>query len=73
MAGLVDRVIEQGSTPQNGVLPEQDAVDAGKALLRGVGRFQVVLLPARVIAPWLVAIVYTTEIMGAWWNKTRSN
>lgn len=73
LAGLVDSVVQQGSTPKGRVFPEQDTVDAGEALFCGVLGLQIVLLPAHVAAPWLVAVVDTAEIMRAWWIKTRTN
>lgn len=66
VAGLIDGVVEEGRAPQGGVFPEQDAVDAGQALLCGVQGLQVVLLPAHAAAPRLVAVVEASEIMCAW-------
>lgn len=72
LAGLADCVVEQGSTPQCWVSPEQNTMDAGQAFLCGVKRLQVVLLPAHAAAPWLVAVVDATEIMCALWTETRT-
>lgn len=63
LASLVDSVVEQSGTPQSRVLSEQDTMDAGQTLFRGVQRLQVVLLPAVAVAPGLVAVVDPTEIM----------
>lgn len=65
VAGLVDGVVEQGSTPQSGVFPKQDTVDACQTLFCGVQGLQVVLPPAHAAAPRLVAIVDASEIMRA--------
>ena len=65
VAGLIYSIIEQGSTPQSWVFPEQNTVDAGQALLCWVQRLQVVLFPSQPTAPWLVGIVYTSEVMCA--------
>lgn len=72
VASLVDSVIEQGGTPQCGVFPEQDTMDAGQALLCWVQRLQVVLLSAHTATPRLVTVVDATEIMCAWWTETRT-
>lgn len=72
VAGLVDSVVEQGSTPECRVFPEQDTMDAGQALLCGVQWLQVVFLSARAAAPWLVAVVDAPEIMCAWWGESRT-
>lgn len=63
--GLIDGIIEQRGAPQSGVLPKQNAVDAGQALLCWVQRLQVVLPPPRVVAPWLLAVVEASEVMSA--------
>lgn len=73
LAGLVDGVVQQGSTPKGRVFPEQDTMDAGEALFCGVWGLQIVLLSAYIAAPWLVAVVDTTEIMRAWRIKTSTN
>lgn len=65
LAGLVDGVVEQGGAPQCRVFPEQNAVDAGQALLGGVQGLQVVLLPAHAGAPWLMAVIDAAEVMCA--------
>lgn len=65
LTGLVDRVVEQRSTPQNGVPPEQNTVDASQTFLCGIQGFQVVHLPARAATPWLVTIVNAAQIMSA--------
>lgn len=73
VAGLVDGVVEQGSTPQCRIFPEQDTMNAGQTLLCRVQRLQVVLLPAHAAAPWLVAVVNATEIMCTWWTETKKH
>lgn len=70
VAGLVDGVVEQGGPPQRGVPPEQHAVDAGQALLRGVGGLQVVLPAPVAVAPRLVAVVEAAEVMCSWWGES---
>lgn len=70
-AGLIHSVVEQSSAPQCGVFPEQDTVDAGQTLLCRVQRLQVVFLTAQTVVPWLVAVVDTSEVMCAWWTRTK--
>lgn len=71
VAGLVDGVVEQSGAPQGGVFPQEDAVDAGQALLRGVERLQAQPPPALAPAPRLVAVVDAPEVMGPFRMKRR--
>lgn len=71
VAGLVDGVVEQGGPPQTGVLPQQDAVDAGQPLLCGVQRLQAVLPPALAPAPRLLAVVNAPEVMRTFRTEMR--
>lgn len=65
-AGLVDGVVEQGGTPQGGVLAEEHAVDAGQTLLSGVDGPQTVFLPAAAAAPRLMTVVDAAEVVRTW-------
>ena len=71
-AGLVDGVVEQSGAPQDGVLPEQHAVEAGQALLRGVERLQAQPPPALAPAPRLLAVVAAPEIVRPCGRDSRS-
>ena len=63
--GVVHGVVEQGGPPQVGLLPQQHAVQAGQALLCGVGRLQAQLLPADSRAPRLQVVVHPAQVVGA--------
>lgn len=71
VAGLVDGVVEQSGAPQTGVLPQEDAVDAGQPLLCGVQRLQAVLPPALAPAPRLLAVVNAPEVMRTFRTEMR--
>lgn len=71
MAGPLNGVVEQGSPPQEGLLAEQDAVQAGQALLRGVGGLQAVLLAALGAVPRLPRVVHPPDVVGAWGEGTQ--
>lgn len=64
-AGLEHGVVEQRRPPQEGVFPEQDAVDARQPLLRGVVGLQLVLPAACPAAPGLLQVVDAPEVMRA--------
>ena len=58
------RIVEQRRAPQEGLLAEQDAVQAGQALLRGVCWPQPVLLPALGAVPRLPRVVHAPKVVG---------
>lgn len=65
MAGLVHGVVEEGGPPQEGVLPEQHAVDARQPLLGGVVGLQLVFSAASPTVPRLLQVVDPSEVMCA--------
>lgn len=65
VCSLVDSVIQQGCTPQERLLPKQHTMQAGQALLSGVGRPKPILESAFSAVPRLSRIVHTTQIVGA--------
>lgn len=73
MAGPLDGVVEQGCSPQEGLLAEQDAVQAGQAFLRGVGGLQAVLLAALRAVPGLAGVVDPPDVVGSWGEGIRVN
>lgn len=62
---LVDGVVQQGGTPQEWLLSEQHTMQAGQALLSGVGWPKAVLQSAFSAVPWLPRIIHTTQVVGA--------
>lgn len=63
MAGFVYGVVEQCGPPQDWVLAEEHAVNAGQPLFSGVDGLQVVFFPAHAAAPRLVTVVDASEVM----------
>lgn len=64
-AGPLNGVVEQGCTPEEGLLAEEDTVQAGQTFLCGVGRLQAVLLAALRAVPGLAGVVHPTDVVGA--------
>lgn len=65
MRRLVDGIVEQGGTPQERLLSKQHTMQAGQALLSGIGWPKAVLLSAFSTVPWLSRIIHTTQVVGA--------
>lgn len=63
--GLVNGVVEQGRPPQEGLLSKQHTVQAGQALLSGVGWPEPILQSAFSAVPRLSGIVHTTQVVSA--------
>lgn len=61
--GVEHRVVEQRRAPQVRLFAQQDAVQAGQALLGGVGRLQAQLLPAFRRGPGLQAVVEAAQVV----------
>lgn len=62
--GTMYRIVEQRRAPQEGLLAEQHAVQAGQALLCGVRWPQPVLLPALGAVPRLPRVVHAPKVVG---------
>lgn len=62
---LMDGVIQQGRAPQEWLLSKQHTMQAGQALLSGVGWPKAVLQSAFSVVPWLPRIIHTTQVVGA--------
>lgn len=64
--GTVDGVVEQRGAPQEGLLAEEHAVQAGQALLGGVRGPQPVLQPALGAVPRLLGVVHAPKVMSSY-------
>lgn len=56
---MVHGVVEESSSPQEGLLPQQHAVNAGQSLLCRIGWLQSKLLPSGGSSPRLHAVIHT--------------
>lgn len=65
MRRLVNGVVEQGCTPQEWLLSKQHTMQAGQALLGGIGWPEPILQSAFSAVPWLLRIIHTTQVVGA--------
>lgn len=62
----MDGVVQKGSAPQEGLLAEQHAVQAGQAFLCGVRWPQPVLQPALRAMPRLPRVVHAPQVVSAY-------
>lgn len=62
--GVVDGVVKQRCPPEVRMFTQQDTVQAGQALLSGVGSLQTQGLPALRRGPGLEAVVHPPQVVG---------
>lgn len=55
---MIHGVVEEGSSPQEGLLPQQHAVNAGQSLLCRIGWLQSKLFPSDGSGPRLHAVIH---------------
>lgn len=69
-SSVVHGVVEQRRAPQVRLFPQQHAVQAGQALLGGIGWLQAKLLPAFRRGPGLQVVVHPSQVVSAWGGPT---